>query len=43
MVLYEHDSNSILADTLTSRNKRELIRATRVLHDYLSNHGLTPQ
>ena len=43
MVLYDHDSNIILAETLTSRSERELIRATRVLHSYLSNRGLTPQ
>ena len=43
MVLFEHDSNSILADPLTSCNEQELIRATRVLHAYLSDRGLTPQ
>ena len=43
MVLYDHDSNSILSEPLTSRNERELIRATRVLHAYLSNRSLTPQ
>ena len=43
MVLYDHDSNAILSDTLTSRNKRELIQATCVLHTYLSNRGLAPQ
>ena len=43
MVLYDHDSNTILEEPLTSRNERELIRATRVLHAYLSNRGLTPQ
>ena len=42
MVLYDHDSNAILADPLTSRNERELIRATRILHNYLSNRSLTP-
>ena len=43
MVLYDHDSNAILAKPLTARNKRELIEATRVLHAYLSDRGLTPQ
>ena len=43
MVLYNHDSNSILAKPLTSRNERKLIRVTRVLHAYLSDCGLTPQ
>ena len=42
MVLYDHDSKAILAEPLTSRNKRKLIRATRVLHAYLSDCGLTP-
>ena len=40
---YDHDINAILAEPLTSRNERELIRATRVLHTYLSDRGLTPQ
>ena len=43
MVLYNHDSNVILAKPLTSRNKRELIQATHVLHACLSDHGLTLQ
>ena len=36
-VLYDHNSNVILAEELTSSNKRELIRETRVLHAYISN------
>ena len=28
MVLYDHDSNAILVEPLTSCNERELIRAT---------------
>ena len=43
MVLYDHYSNAILADPLASCNKRKLIRATRVLHAYLSARGLTLQ
>ena len=43
MVLYDQDSNVILAEPLTSRNERKIIRATRVLHAYLSDRGLTPQ
>ena len=43
MVLYDHDSNAILAEPLTSRSERELIQYTRVLHYYLSARGLTPQ
>ena len=42
MVLYDHGSNAILAEPLTSRSERELIQATRVLHSYLSNRILTP-
>ena len=42
MVLYDHDRNAFLAEPLTLRNKRKLIRANRVLHAYLSDHGLTP-
>ena len=43
MVLYDHDSNAILAEPLTSRNERKLIRATHFLHAYLSNFVLNPQ
>ena len=43
MVLYDHDSNAILAEPLTSCRKREIIRATCVLHSYLSDCGLIPQ
>ena len=43
LVLYNHDSNTILEEPLTSCRKRKLVQATRVLHSYLSNRGLTPQ
>ena len=43
MDLYNHDRNALLAEPLTSPRERELIRATRVLHSYLSARGLTPQ
>ena len=43
MLLYDHESNAILAEPLTSCSERELIRSTRVLHSYLSARGLTPQ
>ena len=43
MILYDHDSNVILAEPLTSHNKSELIRATRVIHTYLSDHVIVPQ
>ena len=43
MVLYDHDRNAIHAKPLTYHNERELIRATRVLHAYLSDNVLAPQ
>ena len=43
MVLYDHYSNAILVEPLTSHSKRELIRATRILHSQLSSRGLNSQ
>ena len=43
MVLYDHNSNAILAEQLTSSNKHEPIRAMCVLHAYLYDRSLTPQ
>ena len=43
MVLYDHDSNAILAEPLTSCRERELIQAPCVLHTYLSDRSLNPQ
>ena len=43
IVLYENDSNAILAETLTSCSERKLIRSTRVLHSYLSARIPHPQ
>ena len=43
MVLYDHDSNAILAGPLTSCSELELIRSTCVLHSYLSARSLIPQ
>ena len=43
MILYYHDINAILVETLTSCSKRKLIRSTCVLHSYLADRGLTPQ
>ena len=43
MVLYDHVSNAILEETLTSCSERKLIRATHVLNSYLSAHSLIPQ
>ena len=43
MLLYDHESNAILAEPLTSCSERKLIQATRILHSYLSARSLTPQ
>ena len=43
MVLYNHDSNAILAEPLTSRNEHKIIQSTCGLHAYLYDCGLTPQ
>ena len=42
MVLYDHDSNVIIAEPLKSRSKHELIRAYSAIHSHLSKRGLTP-
>ena len=42
MVLYNHDSNAILAEPLKSHNKCKLLRATTVLHQHLTFCGLKP-
>jgi hypothetical protein len=43
MVLYDYDSNAILAEPMKSRNEAEMIRAYSSLHDYLVARGLKPQ
>ena len=43
MVLYDHDSNAILAEPLTFHSERKLIRDTCVLYSYLSACSLNPQ
>ena len=43
VVLYDHNSNAIPTEPLTSYSERKLIRAPCVLHSYISNCGLTPQ
>ena len=42
MVLYNYDSNAIIADPLKLRSEHELVHANSALHTYLSNRGLTP-
>ena len=43
MVLYDHDSNAIIAKPLKSRSEHELICAYSDLHTHLSNRGIAPQ
>jgi hypothetical protein len=43
MVLYDYDSNAILAEPIKSRNQSELVRAYQKLHTYLTERGLTPR
>ena len=43
IVLYDYDSNAILAEPLKSRNQQELVRAYSTLHKYLTDRGLKPR
>ena len=43
MVLYDHDSNTIIPEPIKSRSEAELIRAYSVLHAKLTNRGLRPK
>ena len=43
MVGYNHDSNSILTQTLKTRSEQELLRGMTALHSYLKQRGLKPQ
>jgi hypothetical protein len=40
MILYNHDSNAILAEPLKSKSEGKMIRAYSKLHEYLSDRGL---
>ena len=42
MIVYDYDSNSILAEPLKSRSEHELVRAYTKLHTYLTDRGLRP-
>eukprot|EP00957_Ditylum_brightwellii_P178887 13626077-Ditylum_brightwellii.AAC.1 len=42
-VLYDYDSNAILAEPIRNRTEEELIHAFDVLHTHLLNHGLKPR
>jgi hypothetical protein len=43
MILYDYDSNAILAEPLKSKSEGEMIRAYSKLHAYLSDRGLKPR
>jgi hypothetical protein len=43
MILYDYDSNAILAEPLKSKSEGEMIRAYSKLHEYLSDRGLKPR
>lgn len=43
MVLYDYDSNGILAEPLKNRTDSEMIRGYQALHDELVARGLKPQ
>ena len=42
MVVYDYDSNAILAEPLKSRTEQELLRAYTKIHTYLTVRGLKP-
>jgi hypothetical protein len=42
MIVYDYDSNAILAEPITSRTKAELLHAYTKLHTYLCDRGLKP-
>ena len=42
MILYDYDSNAILAEPMKSRHEQEMIRAYAKMHDYLTERGLKP-
>jgi hypothetical protein len=43
MILYDYDSNAIIAAALRSRSEHDLVTAYRSLHQYLVDRGLKPQ
>ena len=42
MIVYDFDSNAILAEPMKSRTKIELVRAYTHIHSYLTSRGLKP-
>jgi hypothetical protein len=43
MILYDYDSNAIIAAPLRSRSEHDLVTAYKSLHQYLGDRGLKPQ
>eukprot|EP00957_Ditylum_brightwellii_P123394 9408426-Ditylum_brightwellii.AAC.1 len=43
LVLYDYDSNTILAIAMKNRTEEEIICAYNVLHTHLTDRGLTPK
>jgi len=43
LVLYDYDSNAILAEPMKSKSGPEIVRAYKTLHAQLVNRGLKPQ
>jgi hypothetical protein len=43
MVLYDYDSNAILAEPMKSRSEQHMVQAYTKLHTYLVDRGLKPQ
>ena len=43
MVVYDYDSNSIIAEPMKSRSGPEMLRAYQAIFDYLSKRGFRPQ
>jgi hypothetical protein len=43
MIVYDYDSNAILAKAMISRSEHEMIRAYETIHQYLVSRGLRPK
>jgi len=42
MVLFDEDINAILGDLMKKISQKEIIRVTKKMHEYLTNHGFKP-
>lgn len=43
MIVYDYDSNSILAEPMKSRTGPEMLRAYKTIHALLTSRGLKPR